>query len=138
MADKELSRREFSVALAAGVVLAGYFAGPGLAEAKGARREPVPSPLLRKDLIAGWDGEFHTLAIGRSKVAVNRVGHAILGYLDGTRGIRDLAHAVGKDLSLPVTETFEAKVAQFVGELAALGFLATPFFVTIVEHEASA
>ena len=137
-----ITRRDFAIALGGGVAIAGYYLLRGvLPSAPPPAAAPAPpSPRLRDDVAFGSDPEgmvtlSRTTSAGPVTCAVNATGEEVLAHLDGHQEIDDITRAVALRIGAAPTEALQARVAHFVAQLGALGFLATAFYAYIVERE---
>lgn len=144
-----MRRREFVIALgtAAGASIAGYFAyhglprdggSPGVPDGKAlASRLGEPRPRLKDDVVVGQLEEWVTIRRGEDHeqvvCGVNETGAAILALLDGRHSVERIAALIAPRVQVSPGESLEAKVSEFVAELAMCGFLAEPFYVTLYE-----
>jgi hypothetical protein len=149
---KKSGRRSFVLAVGGvvGLSIAGWVTHDRLI---GRRRRGNPSdatssprPRLRKDVAIVRNGDHMELEQRKQGAAsqvvgrLNRPGSVIVEQLDGEHTIEELARhlltVVGHPSQSP--ESAKGTVAAFVGELAAAGLLATPFYATVERAEFTA
>lgn len=141
-----MRRREFVIAfgVGAGAGIAGYFSYcrlPRQPPAADSLPPPDgdPRPRLKDDVVFARRAEQLTIRGGSQDnlvlCAVNATGAVVIERLDGRHSIEAIAAAVATQASESRTEMLTAKVALFVAQLGACGFLTEPFYATLYEVE---
>ena len=134
-----MTRREFKIALgaAAGSGILGYLLVRPARAPEPASVPHSPHPKLRKGLAIegpGSDGMTTIRLLDGSLCAVNAPGADVLRRLDGAHTIEQIAGAAGRRAGVTPDAALTAKIACFVAQLGAAGFLDMPFYAQIVDR----
>ena len=132
-----MTRREFKIAFgaAAGSAILGYLLVRPEQAPETAPATLSPRPKLRKGGAIegpGADGMTTIRLPDGSLCAVNAPGAEVLRRLDGAHTIDQITRAAGKSSGVVPDASLAAKMACFVAQLGAAGFLDRPFYAQIV------
>jgi len=135
-----LSRRNFEIAFGAAVGsgILGYLL---VRPAPAPQPAPIvnsPRPRLRKGLAfegPAADGLTSVRLPDGSLCAVNAPGAEVLRCLDGAHTIEQIARAAGQRAGVAADASLTARMACFVAQLGAAGFLDQPFYAQIVDRK---
>jgi hypothetical protein len=132
-----MTRREFKIALgaAAGSAILGYLLLPQAPGTQPASLSPGACPRLRHGLAMegpAADGMTVVRLPDGGLCAVNAAGAAVLRRLDGAHSIEQIARAAAARAGVAPDAPLIAKMACFVAQLGAAGFLDAPFYAQIV------
>ena len=65
--------------------------------------------------------------------SVNKTGEKIIQLLDGKHTLYQISSKISEFYSIEYTDDIEVSIAYFICQLGSLGFLSSPFYVTIYE-----
>lgn len=139
--NRNLNRRDFLYFLGVGTTLAiaGFIIsdrakhGPLPDVAKGTF--PSELPELSAEVQKLHDGGNLILSGNGSKCFVNNTGEKIIDLLNGRNSVSDISTVLSEQFSVEHTDALETSVAGFICQLAELGMLSSPFYVTMYEVE---
>ena len=134
-----MTRREFKIAFgaAAGSGILGYLLVRPERAPEAFSTTHSPRPKLRKGVAIegpGADGMTSIRLPDGSLCAVNAPGAEVLRRLDGAHTIDQITRAAGKSAGVVPDASLAAKMACFVAQLGAAGFLDRPFYAQIVDR----
>ena len=131
-----LNRRDFLISLGAGtsLAIAGFFAVDAIATAANEHADdPSDKPKLSEHVRKTFENGQMVLCGEKAKCSVNKTGERIIELLNGKNTLSQLAAQISDAFSIEHTESVEASIASFLCQLGSLGFLSSPFYVTLYE-----
>ncbi|MDR0429600.1 MAG: PqqD family peptide modification chaperone [Tannerellaceae bacterium] len=136
-----LNRRDFLFRLGAGtsLVIAGFitFDQRLSRESSAARIAKGDYPSAKPELsaeIRTYSEEGHFILSGKGHLcSVNKTGEKMIGLLNGEHTVSAISSQLATYFSVEHTEMLETAVAGFICQLAELGMLSAPFYVTMYE-----
>lgn len=137
--NKNLNRRDFLYYLGLGTTLAiaGSITYDSLKHdsLSDVTKDRFPSelPKLSAEIQKLYDDGNLILCANGTKCSVNHTGEKVVGLLNGENSISDISTALSEQFSVEHTDVLETSVAGFICQLAELGMLSSPFYVTIYE-----
>ena len=136
---KPLNRRDFLLSLGVGtsLAIAGFFAfdtaTTALDDQPDAFSDPSDQPALSEDVQKIFENDHMVLYGEKAKCFVNKTGEKIIGLLDGKNTLSRIAAQISEHYAIEHTGALEASVASFLCQLGTLGFLSSPYYVTMYE-----
>ena len=130
------NRRDFLISLCAGTSLAitGFFTFDALASnANEHPDQPSDKPKLLGCVKKTIDNGKMVLCGEKAKCCVNKTGEKIVGLLDGNHTLSQITTKISTHYAIEHTGNLEASIASFLCQLGTLGFLTSPFYVTMYE-----
>lgn len=136
MKKGSLNRRDFLICLGAGtsLAIAGFFAFDAITTATDNQPDdPCDQPRLSDQVKKDFENDQMVLLGEKAKCLVNKTGEKIIGMLDGKNTLSRIAANISDYYAIEHTGALEASIATFLCQLGAMGFLSSPFYVTMYE-----
>ena len=133
---KSISRRDFLISLGVGtsLAIAGFFTFNAITTlANDQPDNPSVKPKLSDYVKKTFENDQMVLHGEKAKCSVNKTGERIIGLLDGKNTLSHISTQISKHYAIDHTGALEAAIASFLCQLGALGFLSSPYYVTIYE-----
>jgi hypothetical protein len=131
-----MDRRDFLFTLGIGSTLAitGYFLFDPVNPVK-SKDDAVSSdkPALCDNVTLIPENDLYILTNGTTSCFVNGTGQQIISYMDGKNTVLDITQKISAFYAVEYSDLLVASIAYFVSELAAEGFLVSPFYATFYE-----
>jgi len=134
--NNTFNRRDFLITLGAGTLpaIAGFFTSDAFPIAGDEQTDKTSgNPKLSERVSKASEKGKMVLSAEKAKCVVNKTGERIIGLLDGTHTLSDISAQISKHYGMEHTGVLEASIATFLCQLGSLGFLSSPFYVTMYE-----
>lgn len=138
--DNLINRRDFlyKLGIRTSLTIAGFFTFNKLLSDQGEDISKLENqvsdiPCLIADVRKDYENGHFVLSGKSSKCFANETGEKIIDWIDGKNTLPDITFNLSEYYSIDNTESLEASVATFICQLATMGFLTSPFYVTLYE-----